>query len=415
MAEEVQEKVEAIESLIADGELDEAEEAIEEAIETFGSADPLLVLRAEVALEKEEYRECLAAVEAGLKEAKDELTQGLLLTHGGYASFYLNELQEARKSFNQAVRLSQGAWSAVIGRAMVHEELRYLRAALLDLDRAMELDDQEGQPYAIRGSIHMIYGNLKEAQEDFEQALNLDPYDEESRLSLARLLAVERKSSAAIETLELLVDEGEDPEFVMPAALLRSQLSLTLGSTDAAAEDARRAIELAPDLPWGYLQLAASHLTAMNAGEALAVLKEAESKVSDLRDAPDILALRASAYDQLEKPERAAEARNAAEGTARLPSIVYGEILNPAGNIPLNPAKPIDVRALMDQLFGSASNAPAGYEAAVRNVIDKLPELIQQNPGVGQLRIQLPPVEGMGGPPSLVIQVNPNAAKAENA
>lgn len=415
MAEEVQKKVEEIEEFIADGELEKAEEAIDAAIEALGPKDELLILRAETALEKEEYRECLVAAEEGAKQTEDEHARGVLLTHAGYARFYLNELQDARKTFNEAVRLSEGSWSALIGRAMVHEELRFLRAALLDLERAMELDPEEGQPYGIRGSIQMLYGNLKEAREDFEKALSLDPEDEESRLSLARLLAVDQKTAEAIEALEPLVEDGEDPEFVMPAALLRSQLSLTLGSTEAAAEDANLAIELEPEQPWGYLQLAASHLMAGNAGDALEALKEAEEKVGDLRDAPDILALRASAYDQLEKPEKAAEARAAAEGTARLPSIVYGDVLNPAKNVPLNPAKPIDVRALMNQLFGDASKAPKGYEEAVRNVIDKIPELVQQNPGVGQLRIQLPPVAGMGTPPSLVIQVNPNAPKAQNA
>lgn len=415
MADELQTTLDAIDDLLAQGDLDAAESAVDAALESHGPSGELYVLRAEVALEKEDYTECVTSVQDALSNVDDDATRGTLLSTQGYAHFYLNELEKARACFNQAVRLTEGLGSALIGRAMVHEELRFLRAALLDLNRAIELDDREGQPFAIRGTIQMIYGNLDEARSDLQQAINLDPDDEESRLNLARLEATAKNTAAAIEILEPLVEDGNDPDMVIPAALLRSQLSLTLGSSEAAAEDAQKAIDLDPDAPWGFLQLAACHLTAMNAGNALETLKEAEARVKDLRDAPDILALRASAYDQLDKPEKAAEIRAQVEGSAQLPSIVYGEILNPAHNIPLNPAKPIDVRALITQLFGSADNAPPGYEEAVRNVIAKLPELVQQNPQARQLRIQLPKLQGMTNAPSLVIQVNPNAGNPTNA
>lgn len=415
MSEEVQQRVEEIEDLLEEGDLEAAETAIDSAIDTLGPVNELLLLRAEVALEQEEFALCIAGIDGALKELEDQETRGQLLSSKGYAHFYLNELEEARGAFNEAVRLTEGQWSALIGRAMVHEELRYFRATLLDVDRLIATDDQEGQPFAIRGSIQMAYGNLEEARKDFERAVELDQEDEESRLQLARLLAVAKLTAEAMEVLEYLVDKGEDPDMVVPGALLRSQLSLTLGSTEAASEDAQKAINLQPELPWGYLQLAACHLTALNAGDAITALKHAEERVSDLRDAPDIHVLRASAYEQLDKPGKAAESRQNAEGSARLPAFVYGDVLNPARNVPLNPNKPVDVRALITQLFGSAEKAPPGYEDAVRNVIDKIPELVQQNPGANQLRIQLPMVKGMTSAPSLVIQVNSNGGPPKNA
>lgn len=408
----VQDAIDNIDELIAQGEFEEAEEAIDEAIEAYGSTEELLVLRAEVALESEEYAECVVAVKDALGQVESDEIYGQLLAIVGYAHFYLDELEEARKSFNDAVKRAGAFWSALVGRAMVHEELLYFQAALLDLERAIELDDQEAQPFAIRGSIHLRQGELEAAERDFGHALAMDPYDEESRLNLARLQATARKTSASIETLEPLLDEGVDEEFMVPAALLRSQLSLAMGSTDAALEDAQQAIDAAPDKPWGYLQLAASHLTAMEPGEAIAAIKQAEGLVDDVRDLPDALALRAVAYDQLDKPEKAAQLRDEAEGTARLPGIVYGEWLNPAQNVPLNPNKPLDVRSLLTQLFGDPSLAPEGYEEAVRKVVDQIPQMIEANPGVGQIRIELPRFEGMEGPPqSLVVQVNPGGKK----
>lgn len=415
MTENQEAAIEAIEELMADGELEEAAEAVEKAIEAQGAQPALLVLRAEIALESEELEECVAAAVAGLKEVEDDEERAQLLSLKAYAHFYLDQIEDARVAFNEAVKIGGATWNNLVGRAMVHDELLYFRAALLDLGRAIELDDQEAHPYAIRGSIHLRSGEPDAARADLAHALSLDGEDEETRLNLARLLALGQRSSEAMETLEPLLSDGEDPEYVMPAALLRSQLSLGLGSTDAAAEDAQVAIDLAPDEPWGYLQLAAAHLTAMRAGDAIAALKEAEDRVADVRDLPDVFALRASAYDQLDKPEKAAEDRERAEGVARLPGVVYGEWLNPARNIPLNPNKPFDVRGLLAELFDDPTEAPAGYEATLRQLIDRIPELIQQNPKAGQLRIELPHVEGMTGPPrSLIVQVGQQQRPAQS-
>ncbi|MBA2664751.1 MAG: hypothetical protein H0U74_20860 [Bradymonadaceae bacterium] len=415
-ASELEASLLAIEESIADGDLDEAQTQLEQALEAFGEVTPLLVHQAEIALESEQYDECVVAVDHALKRVDEPGPKARLLAYRAYAKFYLDELEEGRKGFNEAVRADSELWTALLGRAMVHEHRGFFQAAMLDLNRAIELDDQEAQPFAIRASIHLRSGNLKEAERDFAVTLEIDADDEDARLQLARLQALDRRTSAAIETLEPLVEEGGEAEYAAPAALLRSQLSLTLGSTEAACEDAQKAIALWPDQPWGHLQLAACHLTAMNPEKALEALKAAEARIDDARDLPDLMVLRASAYDQLEKPDKAAALRNEAEGWAKLPGVVYGEWLNPAQNVPLNPNKPIDVRGLLTELFGDPRKAPEGYEKAIREVVDRLPEIVAQNPGVGRIQIELPQVEGMEGPPrSLVIQVNSGAAPAAAA
>lgn len=410
---ELDEAIETIDDRLVEGEFEAADQAVDEAIETFGDEEELLILRAEVALEAERYRECVLAVDDAVQRVDSDAANAQLLELRGYAQFYGDELDSARRSFNESIRTGGASWTALLGRAMVHEEMLYFRAAELDLDRAIAMDDQEAQPFAIRGSLHLRRGDLDEAEQDLAHALSLDPDDEESRLSLARLQAVARKTSAAIETLEPLVEQGRDPELVMPAALLRSQLSLTLGSVEVGTEDAESAIDAAPDAPWGYLQLAACRLTAMKPGDAIAAVKEAESRVDEARQIPDAFALRASAYNQLDKPEKAQKMRDRAEGAARLPDIVYGEWLNPARNVPINPNKPIDARTLMGQLFDDPAEAPAGYEKALQDVVDRIPELIEENPESDKIQIRLPDIEGAEeAPKNLVLQVNQQARKS---
>lgn len=412
--------VEAVEALIAEDEIEQASQKVAAAIAEFGSKAALLVLKADLALDTEDYDACIEAADAAVAQFEaagddtdadaeqadaDQIARALACK--GYALFYRDEIDLARKAFNASVAADGGSWTAILGRASVHDYLNYITAAMIDLDRAIELDDQDGQPFAIRGMIYLRAGQLDKAEKDLQFALDSDPDDEESRLNLARLQALNDDSAGARETLEHLINEGESPEFVAPGALLRSQLALGLGSADAAGLDAQVAIDLLPDQPWGYLALAAARITGGEAGDAVSTLKEVEDIVSNPRDFPDIFALRAAAYDQLGKEDKAKQEQDKAEGAARLPEFVYGAQLNPSQNVPVNPNKPVDIRGIMRQIFGDADAAPEGYEDAVRKVIDQVPQYVEQNKGVGRIEVELPPIEGREkGPGNLVIQLN---------
>jgi tetratricopeptide (TPR) repeat protein len=399
--------IDAIDGLILEGDFDEAQRELDEAVDEYGPTDELRLVEVELLLEQGDYKACVAKVDDVLDELDDPLDRAQALGFKGYALYYDDLVDQARAAFNDAVKADPEAWSAIIGRATVHDYLEYYRAAMIDLDRAIELDDQEAQPFTIRGVIYLRFGQEDEAKSDFAYALECDPWDDEARLYLARLQALAGESASARETLEALIVDSDDPAFVVPGALLRSQLSLGLGSTDAAIEDAELAIELAPGEPWGYLQKAAAQITAANPGEAVGTLKEAEERMRDPRDFPDLWALRASAYKQLDKADKAASAHDKAEGASRLPGIVYGDILDPARNVPVNPDNPVDVRQILEQIFGDPEEAPEGYADAVRQVLDQVPGYIEQNPGAQQIEVELPEVPGMDGSPgTLVIQVN---------
>lgn len=402
----LQDEVDAIYELIDDGDLEGADERLQSAMKTFGQDIELLVIQAEMTLEEEDYEGAVVAAEQSIGKTEDPEQIARLQSIAGYAKYYLDQFNAARIAFNAAVKADPELPTAVIGRAMVHEQMGFYNAAMLDLDRITEEDDQIGQPFAIRASIHLRWGNNELAEGDLEHAIQMDPDDEESRLNLARLHALARRTHPALEVLEPLLGQGTDPDTVAPGALLRSQVSLTLGSIDAALEDAQTVIEMLPDKPWGYLQAAACHISrGIDGGVAIELLKQAEDCVRNERDLPDLFSLRAAAYEILGKPEKAAEYRENAEGVARLPGFVYGP-LNPVGNIPINPNKPIDVRALMDELFGEAAKAPDGYENVLRQIIDQIPQIAKEHPGVGQVQVELPDAPGMiGGSRQLVISL----------
>ena len=402
--------LEQIEELMEDEDnLDEARELIDAALQVHPDELGLLAASAELAVEQERFEDAITTLDAIFADEARELDaedRANLLSLKAHALYYKGDLDPARHTFNAALREDPHHWTALNGRAMVHDRMGFLVASLLDLDHAVEIDDEEAAPFSLRAMVYLKRGQFDEAERDFGYALESDPHDERSRLNLARLLALKGMTGEAIETLELLVEQGEQEEHLAPGALLRSQLSLTLGSAEAAAEDAQIAIKAWPDKPWGHLQLAACYLTGMKAEEALKSLKTAEKFAADARDIPDIFALRANAYEQLDRHDQAEREKKKAEGTARLPAVVYGPILNPARDVPINPDRPIDVRAILADLFGHPNHAPKGYEDALREIIDKIPEIVSQNPNVERIQIELPQVQGMrGGPHNLVIQV----------
>lgn len=409
MSDAVQEAIDNIEELLADNAVEEAQAAVEAAYAKFGKLPALVLTHAELLLGEDDYEGVLAAV-ADAESLENHEDKAQFLAARAYAQFYLDQVDASRQTFNAAVKADPELFSAVVGRAMVHEHIGFYNAAMLDLERAVSMDETEGQPYAIRGSIHLRFGRADLAEKDLANAIKGNPDDEQSRLNLARILSLKGDRARAMEVLQPLVEDGEDPDYTAPAALLRSQLSLTLQAFDAAYEDAMRAVEVAPELPWGYLQAAASVLgKGAEPGKAIDLLKQAEDCVESILDVPDIFPLRAAAYDQLGKPDKAKQCMEKAEGVARLPGYVYGS-MNPAQNIPINPGKPIDIRALLDDLFDGAKNAPKGYEDVLRQIVAKIPEIVKEHPNVGQLQIELPEAPGMvGGKRQLVIQVNQQA------
>ena len=300
IGEDIDVIVAQLDALVEEGKLDEATALANAALAQHPGDVDLVAAAAEVAIEQERFDDAIALiaqVEGGTPQVEgdedgeaegddlDDETRAGLLSLKAHALFYRGDLDEARRTFNHSLRLDAEDWTALLGRALVHERMGFRVAALLDLDHAVAIDDQEAPPFVQRGRVYLHRGQFAEAVRDFGYALESDPFEEEASLQFARLQALQGDAGAAIEALERLVEHGEDDDKVAAGALLRSQLSLTLGSTQAALEDAAITIARWPSAPWGYLQRAACQLAGMDADGAIKSLKEAEKFVKDARDA----------------------------------------------------------------------------------------------------------------------------------
>lgn len=86
-------------------------------------------------------------------------------------------LDEAIKSFSQALDEEPDHPVALLGRAKAFYRLQRGQEALTDLDRLVKAFPDNGRYYIERGVLLHLAGQRKEAMKDFDQAIQIDPSD----------------------------------------------------------------------------------------------------------------------------------------------------------------------------------------------------------------------------------------------
>ncbi len=117
---------------------------------------------------------------------------GLALDRGGH-------YPEALDKFQQASKLEADAevWTLL---GQVYGQQHRTDEALKALKRAQAIDPGFEQTYAIRGNVYESVGNLVSAAEEYQRALQLDPYREDLRKALERVQAQQVQSPAASQS-----------------------------------------------------------------------------------------------------------------------------------------------------------------------------------------------------------------------
>ena len=95
----------------------------------------------------------------------------------GVSHLNLNKPEKALADFNRAIDLEPGRASGYLGRANTLNTLQRYREALQDYDNAIELDPGPGlaNAYVNRAVAYSHLGENKKAIADYEKGLELDP------------------------------------------------------------------------------------------------------------------------------------------------------------------------------------------------------------------------------------------------
>jgi eukaryotic-like serine/threonine-protein kinase len=153
--------------------------------------------------------------------------------------------------------------------------------------RAIEIDPKFAMAYAYLGRLYGDMGELGLARENLTQAYKLRDHvgDREKFFITANYdRLVTGNLEKARETCELWAQTY--PRDAMPPSFMSGGISVGVGQYEKAAEEAQTTIDLDPDFPWGYINLAASDVSLGRLGQAKSVLRQASERKLEV---PDIL------------------------------------------------------------------------------------------------------------------------------
>jgi eukaryotic-like serine/threonine-protein kinase len=151
--------------------------------------------------------------------------------------------------------------------------------------RAIEIDPKFAMAYAYLGRLYADMGELGLARENLTQAYKLrDRVGDREKFFITanydRL--VTGNLEEARETCELWAQTY--PRDAMPPSFLSGGISVGVGRYENAAEEAQKTIELDPDFPWGYINLAASDVSLGRLDQAQRVLQKASRRKLETPD-----------------------------------------------------------------------------------------------------------------------------------
>ncbi|MFW6368249.1 MAG: tetratricopeptide repeat protein [Spirochaetota bacterium] len=154
-----------------------------------------------------------------------------------------NEYTVAVQRFRDALDINESYKEAWAGLARAYRELDELQEALDAVVEARRLAREDTAIITLEGNIRLLRGDVQQARESFERALDIEPNNVEARLGIAELnLADDRRERAVDAYLDVL---EVDPES-RPALLSLAVLYDDLGEQEAASRYISMALEYYP-------------------------------------------------------------------------------------------------------------------------------------------------------------------------
>lgn len=147
--------------------------------------------------------------------------------------------------------------------------------------KAIEIDDSLSRPHAILGSILFFFDrNWKEAQNQFQRALELNPNDANAHQFYANLLLVTGRHAEALS--EAKHAQELDPLSVRISAI-EGQLLIYAGHTDEALSKLQKIFEVDPNFWFAHAFVSSAYIDKGMYVEAVAEARKASSYLAQAR------------------------------------------------------------------------------------------------------------------------------------
>jgi tetratricopeptide (TPR) repeat protein len=197
----------------------------------------------------------VAADTAGVRDpiVEEAMTKGAqLLTE--------QKNKEALAEFNRALSVDQTYSDAWVGKGDAHKALEDYQSAINAYTQAIQFAPQNAPPAAAfngRGEAYLELGQGDVAMTDFNTAVDVDPNNPKILSNIGHLLILARDPQNALRRLDdAIALDGSDAR----AFRDRAYAHVLLEEYDKAAEDLKKAVEVAPDDYENYSTIASMQL-----------------------------------------------------------------------------------------------------------------------------------------------------------
>lgn len=191
--------------------------------------------------------------------------------------------EEAVVDFQDAIRMNGQCWRAVHNLGVLHAQAGRFAEAFDAFNATIDMNDQFAKAYSNRASLYVQAGDFQAALDDYQQAISVDPDLAIAHKGRGRVCHMLGRMQAALQHLDAaaLLDPND-----ASTATCRADLLVDMGRYAAAKLGYHKAIELDPELPNAYRNLAWLQATCpderfrngeqavLNAGHALELLGE---------------------------------------------------------------------------------------------------------------------------------------------
>ncbi len=227
------------------------------------------------------------------KQAEPHLSAGQLLEKE-------NRFADAEQEYKRALALDSQSSDAVVGLANIYMQGRRFPEAEDSLRKLLAIQPNSGPAHIQMGRVLAAEGKNDEAVAELQAGLKLEPGDDTANREVAELFAAAGKNNLAEgayrELLAVHPNNAELHRRLGEALLLQKKFV-------PAQQEFAAAIKLKPDLGEAYGGLA---FAASNNKDYALVVRSLDARAKLLPEVPTTYFLRASAYDHLHDPKKAA-------------------------------------------------------------------------------------------------------------
>ncbi len=161
----------------------------------------------------------------------------------GTSKAQFGDFKNAIIDFNKALQINKNDHQAYANRGKAKDELGDLTGALEDLSKAIELNPEESGYYIHRSNTKVKMRNLQGAIDDCSKAIKIKPKDATLYAHRAGIYKMDSKFDKSIEDFSMAIKL--DPDYSL-YYLHRAQLFNDQKKTDSANKDINKAISLEP-------------------------------------------------------------------------------------------------------------------------------------------------------------------------